>query len=67
MAGHEGTPANVELGGGLIKRRAYERRTFALFQYDDLRLDLGRKTAAGAHDTCSTTWPRTSDPDRRRR
>ncbi len=42
-----GMPANVQLGGGLIKPRAYERRTFALFQYDDLRLDLGRKTVAG--------------------
>jgi Histidine kinase-, DNA gyrase B-, and HSP90-like ATPase len=42
-----GMPANVALSDDIIKPRAYARRTFALIQYDGLKLDLGRKTVAG--------------------
>jgi molecular chaperone HtpG len=42
-----GMPANVPLEADIITPRAYARRTFALIQYDGLKLDLGRKTVAG--------------------
>jgi hypothetical protein len=41
-------PTGVEIGGGPIQPRTYERRMFVLMQYDELRLDLGRKTLAGS-------------------
>jgi hypothetical protein len=40
-------PTGVTIKGGVIQPRALERRVFALFQYDELKLDLGRKTLAG--------------------
>lgn len=39
-------PANVALKDEIITPRTYARRTFALLQYDELKLDLGRKTVA---------------------
>jgi len=42
-----GMPANVTLKEDAITPRTYARRTFALLQYDELKLDLGRKTVAG--------------------
>jgi molecular chaperone HtpG len=42
-----GMPANVTLKEDIITPRTYARRTFALLQYDELKLDLGRKTVAG--------------------
>lgn len=41
-----GMPANVALKEDIITPRTYARRTFALLQYDELKLDLGRKTVA---------------------
>lgn len=41
-----GMPANVALKEEIITPRTYARRTFALLQYDELKLDLGRKTVA---------------------
>lgn len=40
-------PTGVTLRGGIIQPRSLERRVFALLQYDELKLDLGRKTLAG--------------------
>jgi hypothetical protein len=40
-------PTGVRLAGGVIQPRSLERRVFALLQYDELKLDLGRKTLAG--------------------
>lgn len=40
-------PTGVTLRGGVIQPRSYERRVFVLLQYDELKLDLGRKTLAG--------------------
>jgi histidine kinase/DNA gyrase B/HSP90-like ATPase len=40
-------PTGIKLSGGVISPRTLERRVFALFQYDELKLDLGRKTLAG--------------------
>lgn len=41
-------PTGVKLSGGVISPRTLERRVFGLFQYDELKLDLGRKTLAGS-------------------
>jgi hypothetical protein len=54
-------PTGVPLRGGVIQPRALERRVFALFQYDELKLDLGRKTLAGTtasmfRDVLRTAW-----------
>jgi hypothetical protein len=40
-------PTGVKLRGGVIQPRSLERRVFVLLQYDELKLDLGRKTLAG--------------------
>lgn len=40
-------PTGVRLSGGVVSPRTYERRLFALLQYDELKLDLGRKTLSG--------------------
>jgi hypothetical protein len=40
-------PTGVQLSAGVIQPRGYERRLFVLLQYDELKLDLGRKTLAG--------------------
>ena len=40
-------PANIAFAPERIQPRTYERRMFALLQYDDLMLDLGRKTLVG--------------------
>ncbi|HYH52918.1 MAG TPA: hypothetical protein VD761_02210 [Solirubrobacterales bacterium] len=40
-------PTGVRLPEGSIGQRTYERRIFALLQYDGLKLDLGRKTLSG--------------------
>lgn len=65
-----GMPANVQLKSGLISPRTYERRTFALLQWDDLKLDLGRKTVAGRtremlHKVVRTEWEEIADAARR--
>ncbi len=39
-------PAGVALAPGLLGTRTWEQRLFGLLQYDDLALDLGRKTIA---------------------
>ncbi len=54
-------PTGIKLSGGVIQPRAFERRVFALFQYDELKLDLGRKTLAGQtarmlRDVLHTAW-----------
>jgi hypothetical protein len=56
-----GMPANVTLKEDIIKPRTYARRTFALLQYDELKLDLGRKTVAGRvrhmlNDAAEKSW-----------
>lgn len=62
-----GMPATVELTKpGLITPAAYARRTFALLQWDDLKLDLGRKTVAGRtrqmlHDVVEQEWAEIAD------
>lgn len=40
-------PTGISLPPGAIGTRGYERRMFALLQYDELKLDVGRKTLAG--------------------
>lgn len=58
-------PAGVELGAGVLSTRGWEQRLFALLQYDDMALDLGRKTMAArtqsmlrdvVADAWSTSW-----------
>jgi hypothetical protein len=41
-----GMPTGIRFSPRYIQPRAYERRIFALFEDDDLALDLGRKTLA---------------------
>ena len=40
-------PTGVSFDPKIIQPRTYQRRMFALFQDDELRLDLGRKTLGG--------------------
>jgi hypothetical protein len=54
-------PANIQFDPQHIQPRTYERRMFAVLQYDDLILDLGRKTLVGRtlkmfRDTLRRAW-----------
>lgn len=54
-------PTGIKLSGGVIQPRSLERRVFGLLQYDELKLDLGRKTLAGQtsrmfNDVLRTAW-----------
>lgn len=54
-------PTGISLPAGVIQPRGYERRIFALLQYDGLKLDVGRKTLAGGtgpmlRDVVRSVW-----------
>jgi molecular chaperone HtpG len=61
-----GMPANVALKEEIITPRTYARRTFALLQFDELKLDLGRKTVASRvrqmlNEVAKSSWEGIAD------
>ena len=54
-------PTGIPLRPGILPTRAYEQRIFGLLQWDELKLDVGRKslhgrTAAMFYDVVRTAW-----------
>lgn len=60
-------PTGIRFNPEVIQPRTYERRMFALLQYDGLMLDLGRKTLAGRttrmlRDIVESAWKEDLQP-----